>query len=442
MNLIADLYNAFEPLLPLEAGDPAYVDCQEVRGDWNVLEDLGQKIILSPQPTCRLYTGHRGVGKSTELLRLQDYLRGKGYFVVYFPADKADIEPEDTEYSDILLACTRHVLEALKDHANPSPLLNWLKSRWQSLKDLAMTELSFESLEVEGQISQFAKLTANLRAVPNLRQEIRKQVDAHTVSLVEALNKFIEEAQTQLPYGCSQIVVMADNLDRITPITQENGRNNYDEIFLDRSEQLKALKCHVIYTVPISMVYSRRCTLLEDSYGKPQVLPMIMVRDTKNSTHALGVAKMKELIAKRVETVNSNLSKFLEPKVFDSIDTLERVCLMSGGHVRNLMSLMQTAIERTPKLPIPAKALQRAITEARDTYRNTVEEDQWITLANVSRFKRIPNDDQHRGLLLNRCLLEYRYLDTEGEIKRWYDVHPLIKGIEQFQEAQSKIEEA
>ena len=439
MSLIANLYNAFEPLHPLPAGDPAYVDCQEVRGDWDVLEDLGQKIILSPQPTCRLYTGHRGVGKSTELLRLQDYLHSKGYFIVYFAADKADIEPEDTEYSDILLACTRHVLESLKDYANPSPLLNWLKSRWLSLKDLALTELSFEGLKVEGQISQFAKLTANLRAVPNLRQEIRKQVDAHTVSLVEALNEFIEEAQKKLPSGFSQLVIMADNLDRIVPIIQENGRNNHDEIFLDRSEQLKALKCHVIYTVPISMVYSRRCTLLEDSYGKPQVLPMIMVRNPKNGIYAPGIAKMKEVIAKRVATVDVNLSKFLETKVFDSGEILERVCLMSGGHVRNLMSLMQTTIERTAKLPIPARAVQRAITEARDTYRNTVEEEQWITLAKVSHFKRIPNDDQHRELLLNRCLLEYRYLDTEGEIKRWYDVHPLIKGIEQFQEVMAQI---
>jgi hypothetical protein len=34
--------------------------------------------------------------------------------------------------------------------------------------------------------------------------------------------------------------------------------------------------------------------------------------------------------------------------------------------------------------------------------------------------------------------LEYRYLDGD-EIKRWYDVHPLIKGIEEFQEACEQI---
>jgi hypothetical protein len=41
--------------------------------------------------------------------------------------------------------------------------------------------------------------------------------------------------------------------------------------------------------------------------------------------------------------------------------------------------------------------------------------------------------------LFNRCLLEYRYLDDEGEIQRWCDVHPLIKGIQEFKEAVVKL---
>lgn len=443
MSAIDELYNAFEPQQPLSAGDPAYVDCQEVRGDWDILEDLGEKVILSQRPTCQLYTGHRGVGKSTELLRLQKYLDEKKHFVVYFAADKGDIEPEDTEYSDILLACTRHVLEGLKDIAKPDPLLNWLKSRWQSLKDLALTEVSFEGLSIEGQISQFAKLTANLRAVPNLRQEIRKQVDAHTVSLLDALNEFIEDAQKQLKNtGFSKLVILVDNLDRIVPIIQENGRNNHDEIFIDRSEQLKGLNCHVIYTVPISMVYSRRATLLEDSYGKSKVLPMIMVRTPDNHEYAPGIDKLKEVIVKRVERIDLKISQALDSQLFDSADTLKKLCLMSGGHVRVLMSLMQTSLERAKTLPIPVRAVGRAITEARETYRNTVEDnEQWMTLAKVSHCKRIQNDDLHRLLLQNRCLLEYRCLDSEGEIKRWYDVHPLIKGIEDFQEALAQVQQ-
>ncbi|MEG4959678.1 MULTISPECIES: ATP-binding protein [unclassified Microcoleus] len=435
--LLTNLYNAFDPFYPLPAGDPQYVDCREVRGDGDIIEDLGRKIKLSQRMTCQLYAGHRGAGKSTELLRLQEYLQNQGCFVVYFAADEQDINPEDTEYTDILLACTRHLLEDLRN-ANSKPLRDWMRDRWEDLKDLALTEVSFETLSLESQIAQFAKLTANVRTVPTLRQKIRDKINPHTTTLIDALNEFIGDAKKNLPDKSSQLAVIADNLDRIVPFSQDGKRSNLDEIFLDRTEQLKALDCHVIYTIPISMVYSNRATELINNYNDPQVLPMIMVQNPDGSTNEAGLAKIKELIEKRVKQVNPNQS--LETGLFDSLETLERLCLMSGGHVRNLLLMMQEAITRTEDLPITAKAAQRAITQARDVYRRTPEEGEWQILAKVSQTQRILNDEQHRGLLFTRCILEYRYYDEEGEMQPWYDVHPLIKGIKQFKDCLAQLQ--
>jgi hypothetical protein len=146
-----------------------------VRGDGDVLVDLGTRLQRSNVKTCQLYSGHRGAGKSTELLRLKDALEKEKFFVVYFAADEEDIESKDAQYTDILLACTRHILEDLKNSANPKPLLDWMKSRWQELKDLALTEISFEGMSVETQIAQFAKLTANLRSEPTLRHKFGRR---------------------------------------------------------------------------------------------------------------------------------------------------------------------------------------------------------------------------------------------------------------------------
>jgi hypothetical protein len=435
--LLTNLYNAFDPFYPLPAGDPQYVDCREVRGDGDIIEDLGRKIKLSQRMTCQLYAGHRGAGKSTELLRLQEYLQTQGCFVVYFAADDQDINPEDTEYTDILLACTRHLLESLRN-ANSKPLRDWMRDRWEDVKDLALTEVSFETLSLESQIAQFAKLTANVRTVPSLRQQIRDKINPHTTTLIDALNEFIGDAKKNLPDKPSQLAVIADNLDRIVPFSQDGKRSNLDEIFLDRTEQLKALDCHVIYTIPISMVYSNRATELINNYNDPQVLPMIMVQNPDGSTNEAGLAKIKELIEKRVKKVNPNQS--LETGLFDSPETLERLCLMSGGHVRNLLLMMQEAITRTEELPITAKAAQRAITQARDVYRRTPEEGEWQILAKVSQTQRILNDEQHRNLLFSRCILEYRYYDEEGEMQPWYDVHPLIKGIKQFKDCLAQLQ--
>ena len=439
---IDELYNVFDPFEPLSPTDPQYVDCREVRGDGDILTDLGHKIRRSQRMTCQLYAGHRGAGKSTELLRLKEYLEQNNFLVVYFAADEADIDAEDAEYADILLACTRHLLEDLKDIAKPDPLTEWLRSRWQELKDLALTEVKFESLSVQQQISQFAKLTANLRAVPSLRRQIRDKINPHTVTLTHALNEFIDEAKKNLPDGREKLAVIVDNLDRIVPVPQENNkRTNHEEIFIDRSEQLRGLKCHLVYTVPISLVYSSRSTDLQQNYGDPQVLPMIMVQNSDGTVNDAGVEKLTEIITKRVAKTSLD-SETLTTEIFESAEVLQRLCLMSGGHVRNLLMLMQAAINRMNRLPISKRAVQRAITETRETYRRSVEHNEWEILAQVHRSKRIINEDQVRNLLFNRCLLEYRDFDEEEELQPWYDVHPLIKNLPEFKEALARLEKS
>ncbi|MEM9819190.1 MAG: ATP-binding protein, partial [Cyanobacteria bacterium P01_D01_bin.6] len=261
--LLTEIYSSFEPFLPPVKA--AYVDCREVRGKWDVVRELGKRITRSKRPTCQLYTGHRGVGKSTELLRLREFLEAQHYFVVYFAADNEDIEPLDTEYADILFACTRHLAQAIAVQNN-NPLVKWLQERWGALQDLAQSEVQFDGLTLEGQIAQFGSISSTLRAVPDKRRELRKRINDYTPSLVAALNKFIQEAQTTLAPEYKGIVIMADNLDRIVERQEAGKPSNYDEIYLNRSEILRGLDCHVIYTVPISMVYSERATRLEDNY--------------------------------------------------------------------------------------------------------------------------------------------------------------------------------
>jgi uncharacterized protein YutE (UPF0331/DUF86 family) len=55
-----------------------------------------------------------------------------------------------------------------------------------------------------------------VRAVPSIRQKVRQELDAHTTTLIDALNEFIEDAKKNLPEIYQDIVVIVDNLDRIT----------------------------------------------------------------------------------------------------------------------------------------------------------------------------------------------------------------------------------
>lgn len=84
-----------------------YIDFSSVRGG-EIIRKLKQKItILAPDdPTCTLFTGHIGCGKSTELLRLKTELEQEGFHVVYFESNQ-DLELTDVDISNVLLAVAR-----------------------------------------------------------------------------------------------------------------------------------------------------------------------------------------------------------------------------------------------------------------------------------------------------------------------------------------------
>lgn len=438
-DVLTQIYNAVDPFRPLEPNDPAYVDCEAERGDANIFVDLGSSILRSDRYTCQLYSGHRGAGKSTELLRLKADLESKGCFVVYFAAvgNDGDIDPQDVEYTDILLACVRHLLEDLS-HADPTPLISWFKERGKALYEIGQTEIQMDSMNVKTLAQQFAEVTATIRAVPSQRRKIRDLVNPHTITLIKALNEFIADGKQKLSANQKQLVVIADNLDRIVPIHDDYGRSNHDEIFLDRSEQLQGLDCHMIYTVPTSMVYSNRANDLKETYGNPEILPMVMIQSPDGTLHEPGLEKTKEILRRRIRPFMPQAS--LGRDIFEGEAVARQFCLASGGHVRELLLLLREALDRANDLPIPTRAVRRAIATTRDTYRRTVEKEQWAVLAKVARDRTIDNDDNHRDLLFRRCLMEYCYFDEEGNMPRWYDVHPLIKAIPEFKEAQAQLQ--
>ncbi len=86
---LPQFFQATNPSKTLRAGNPEddrfYIDFSSVR-DVTLIEELKDMItFLSPEiPTCSLFTGHIGCGKSTELLQLKLLLENDGFYGVYF----------------------------------------------------------------------------------------------------------------------------------------------------------------------------------------------------------------------------------------------------------------------------------------------------------------------------------------------------------------------
>ncbi|MEQ8958447.1 MAG: ATP-binding protein, partial [Coleofasciculus sp. C2-GNP5-27] len=111
-------FKACNPARTLVMGNPEdrqyYINFSSVRGG-KIIEALGRTIArLSPdEPTCQLFTGHIGCGKSTELFRLKAQLEAEQFHVVYFESSQ-DLDMADVDISDILLSIARSVSENLE----------------------------------------------------------------------------------------------------------------------------------------------------------------------------------------------------------------------------------------------------------------------------------------------------------------------------------------
>ena len=108
-----------------------------------------------------MLTGHRGSGKSTELSRLRLALENPDagearFFVVPIQADD-ELDRNDIDFPEVLIAIVRQLAEQLRKRADIELKPGYFKDRWERLKQLLFSEVSFDKLELG---TVFAKLSA------------------------------------------------------------------------------------------------------------------------------------------------------------------------------------------------------------------------------------------------------------------------------------------
>jgi hypothetical protein len=154
-----------------------YIDFSSVRGS-KIIESLKRTIaLISPnEPTCQLFTGHIGCGKSTELLRLKAELEQEGFHVVYFESSQ-DLDMADVDITDILLSVAGQVsesLEAIKIKLKPGYFTNL----FTEIVDFLQTPIE---LEAEAELSiGIGKITAKTKESPKLRRRLREYLEPRT----------------------------------------------------------------------------------------------------------------------------------------------------------------------------------------------------------------------------------------------------------------------
>lgn len=408
---------------------PYYIDFSSVRGG-KIIEAVGRTIArISPDdPTSQLFTGHIGCGKSTELFRLKAELERQQFHVVYFESSQ-ELDMANIDISDILLAIARQVSESLEEiqiRLKPS----YFSNLFSEIKDILQTPID---ITAEAQLSVgIGKITAKTKDSPKLRDQLRQYLEPRTEGFLKAINEeILKRANEELKRrGQKGLVVIIDNLDRVDPQTMPSGSTLPEYLFINRGAQLRRLSCHVVYTIPLSLIFSNDYEALKNRLGggvAPKVLPMVPVRNRDGHDCEAGMTLLRKMVMVRAfPEANEQQHQELITNVFDASETLDRLCRVSGGHVRNLLGLLYSCLQQEDP-PFSRACLENVIKEYRDDLALAIDEEEWDLLFRVVQQQNLKGDKEYQTLLRSMFVFEYR--DDQG---RWFGLNPALMETPKF----------
>lgn len=430
---VQSFFKACNPASPLSYGESYdrqfYIDFSTVRGSDQIRELKRTISMLSAERTSQLFTGQVGCGKSTELRRLKAELEELGFLVVYFESsDYLDLS--DLDVTDILLAISHQVSEILESVGiNLKP--NYFVALFEEIGAILQTPVEFSQIDFSVGIS---KITAKTKDSPRLRQQLRQFMEPRTNSILKAMNEeLLSPAIAVLRQrGQRNLVVIIDNLDRVDARRLQTGRSQPEYLFIDRGDQLSKLNCHLVYTIPLSLVFSNENETLKQRFGggiAPKVLPMVPVYTRDHRRNAEGIHLLRHMILARAFPL-SEPAKRLDhvAQVFESLDILDRLCIVSGGHVRNLLGLIRNCIQQSDP-PFNQELVERVIRGQRDALARAIDDEEWQLICQVMMQQNVRGEIEYQMLLRSMFIFEYQ--DNQGT---WFGINPALAETNKYQE--------
>ncbi|MCG8362728.1 MAG: ATP-binding protein [Pseudanabaenales cyanobacterium] len=440
-------FHLCNPACTLDLSNPEdrqyYIDFSSVRGK-DIIRKLARTITdLSPnQPTCQLFSGHIGCGKSTELLRLKANLEKQGFYVVYFESTQ-DLDMMDVDVTDILLAIARQVSESLEHQQIYLQPRGFKELLGRAVEFLQAIDLTAEIPIPGGGNLEFslptsiANITAKAKDAPNLRSRLRQYLEPRTNNILQVINEELLDPATKIlrENGRKGIVVIVDNLDRVNAREMPSKRLQTEYIFIDRGEQLRQLNCHLVYTVPLVLLFSNDAEQMKNRLGggiPPKILPMAPVQRRHGQIHQAGLALMRQMLLVRAfpELEAKERLNYID-QVFDAPETLDRLCYISGGHMRHFLSFFYSCLQETD-LPVSRDTLEGVIQEHRDTLVSRVDDFEWDLIFQVIEQQSLKGEKEYQTLLSSMFLFEYR--DESG---RWFGINPVLAEASKFKQRQA-----
>jgi hypothetical protein len=386
-----------------------YLDLVEGRGD-DVVKRLRRAIILSPnKPTLQFLSGHAGSGKTTELFRLKAGLEQQGFAVIYCAADQY-LQIDNVGLTEIWLLILNLILQQVEKKGE-SLSLAYLPNAIMEIEQ--WLRLS-PPIGIASYTPRLQRILQTIQDNAQQRRQLRHHLEARLKNSLLAAGEEVTaiEVDRLKQMGKKGLVILIDNLDRLTLEKSEI-------IFGDGGKYLRQFQCHIIYTLPllaIAEVDPQSPQRLQQSLNvnKPIVLSPLALRDRQGEIKPHVLNLLRQVILSRL-LPNISADKRLEqvPNLFDHLETLDRLCMNSHGHLPYLLSLLYGCLQ-WQNLPIQMETLTQVLQIDREVRLATISDRDRQAL---QKYLTSPHRLTPESISLCRRLLMFEQHDLDG---KWF----------------------
>lgn len=421
-------------LQPLPVGDRRYVDLAPGAGTDN-LELLRQKLQDAAAGAVTdedgsnflkmLISSHRGCGKTTELLRIESEV-SQQFTSLHLGLD--DSLRDEFDYTLFCLCLVEELADQFFKAGMPLPkdevesVDRWFAEKIVTDKSTITGSVGLET-EAEAkagggllgfQFGFLSRAKASARGDRTRQIEIKSIMRRHSGELIDKVNQiFATASQTLRLHGRpDRLLIVQDNLDRLS-------RETALDFFEGKVEMLRDLRAHMIFTPPNAIILAN--TKIQDKFDDAYVLPMIKLRTMNGEDYQPGLDVMRAVVASRIDV-----------SLFETPDLIDRLVMLSGGSVRDLIRLLSRAALRArskKRMQINADDVGNAMAMMLDEFETSLmpSERYFSWLADIHRQQRdcLGSDEwrteqRFTDLVLMGAVFAYK------NRQNWYDVHPVI----------------
>ncbi|MFZ4730491.1 MAG: ATP-binding protein, partial [Pseudanabaena sp.] len=390
---------SFSICLPKEAN--YYIDLTAARGE-NVVKRMRRAIALSSNKhTYQLLSGQIGSGKSTELLRLKFELEQQGFVVIYCAVDQY-LQIHDLGLAELWLVILKLILQQLESKGD-SISLTYLPN---AIAEIEKWMRIIPSVNISTSGQRLQRILQTLQDNDQNRRQLHRHLESRLTNLlIVAIEEVTGVASDRVKQtGKKGLVILVDNLDRLS-IEQS------DLIFGRGGKYLRQFQCHTIYT--LSLLASIHLSEQFQLKGTvPILLPNLQLCDRHDVVKPESLNLLRQVVLSRMlPNIVSDLRLEQVPNCFDHLETLDRLCLASHGHLPYLLSLLQGCLQsQDPPISL-------------DTLNQVLERDQITRLSTISDrdlqalHKCLTSDYAITPEAINLCrrLLLFSHHDHQGD---------------------------